>query len=303
MINRKTTAAIAAFLLAAPSAAQAECLGPNCYAGLGWIVAAAVVVGLLGIVLLIWLMVRWGRGFRIFVLVVLAATIGLPLLSQAWLDRKVRAMEAREVVGAPPLLSSVTPLLIASKDQCSWNACEAILRSIGPQGIIVLPLEVLEGLDLSAPLDLASLPLQNWAAPPEAGGSVDMRRLSPVMASDIAPKIDYLIYTRSTEYDLPPGVMDLAFAKNPALSGMRKTEMVRFAMAPLPSGTGTLSLTSLQFDLLDLSMDDRALGLPLMPDNWEAVQNDNPTGEAASRAVCKPDNDDTILYCDGVMQY
>lgn len=286
MTSRAITGALAALLLAAPQAALAECLGPNCFSGLEALIGSVIVYGLLGIILLILLVMRKGRIAGVFAAVLFAAAVCVPLASQAWQAWKVFAMERREVVGTPPPLSSVTPLLVASKKQCYFGACEAILRAVGPKGIVVLPLDVLEGLDLSAPMDLASLPLQNWAAPREQGGSIDTRRLSPTMAAQMAPKIDYLIYVQSTFYASTQGPVDLALAKNPALAGLGRAEVGRFAMARMPSGTGTLSLQSLQFDLLDLWMGDQPLGLPLAPLNRLSANNTNPTAKAAAQAIC-----------------
>jgi|GEM_PF-2567704 len=286
MINRKTLAAIAAILLAAPGVAQAECTGPNCYAGLEAMIGSVTVYALLGIGLLVLLVMRKWRLIKWVYGPILALTIGLPLLSQTSQGWKVWRMEWREVVGSPPPLFSGTPLLVASKNRCYFGACEAILRAAGPKGIIVLPLEVLEGLDLSAPVNLASLPLQNWAEPRQQGDNIDSRYLSTIRTAEIAPRIDYLIYVQPGSFASTQGPVDLALAGNPAQSGMGGAEVVRFAMAPLPPGTGMLSLQSLQFDLLDMWMGDEPLGLPLAPLNRLSANNRNPTADAAIRAIC-----------------
>ena len=275
---------MAAVAVALPSPAMAECLSPYCYAGLEALIASVLIYGLLALVLLVMLARRkWRRAGGVLLAVALVLAVGVPLVSQGWRAWKLYAMEWREVLGTLPDIDTRVPLLIAQQTQCDYGACMSVLAGAGARGVTVLPPAVLEGLDLSQPIDLAQVPLEHWAI--TSGSSTTKRVLSAEDRQAVVARIDYVIITASPFYLSRPGPVEAALVLNPGFSGLGSGEILRLGMAPLPS-TGRLSVADLQFDLADLWLADQALGLPLAPLNWRSSGNTNPGAEAAAQALC-----------------
>lgn len=271
--------------LAAAGPARAECLGA-CADDLLAALVSILVYALIGIVLLVMLIrPKWRRaGLWGLALSVLLA-LGLPLVSQGWQAWKLRAVEAREVVGDPPSLAQRTPLLIAPRPYCRDEVCGEVLRRRGEGPVYVVPGEALTGMDLSGPVALADLPLETWSEDP-ATGEILRRALTPDERRAAAEKIDYLVVTSWLYGEDGPGPVEAALRRNPGLAGMGTGEAVRLLLAPLPAGEGILSLAALRPDYLDLSLQDRALAFPLAPRNTQAADNGPAGVEAAMRALC-----------------
>lgn len=257
---------------------QAECIGDGCYDGLAIFLLAVLVYGLIGIVLLIMLLVRkWRRaGLRGLVLV-LALAIGVPLLSQAWQRVQVWWTETAEVLGQPPAMTTRVPLLIAPEWGCREDLCAALLQGRGAGGVYALPLEALEGLDMTAPLALADLPLEQWAE--GKGGQPRQRKLGEAERSAVAARIDYLIIATRPYYQRSPGVLEAGM-------GLGQEVLLRLAMAPLQAGQGSLHLAELEFDVLDLTSMRAALGIPLVPGNWQTLWDDPLAPDLVARSLC-----------------
>lgn len=257
---------------------QAECTGDGCYDGLAMFLLALVVYGLIGIVLLIMLLVRkWRRaGLRALVLV-LALGIGVPLLSQAWQRVQVWWTETAEVRGRPPAMTTRVPLLIAPEWGCRDDLCAAVLRGRGSLGVFALPLEALEGLDLTAPLALADLPLEQWAE--GKGGEPRQRKLGAAERSAAATGIDYLIIASRPYHQRSPGALEAGL-------GLGREVLLRQAMAPLQAGQGSLHLAELEFDILDLTSMRAALGIPLAPGNWQTLWDEPLDPDLVARSLC-----------------
>ncbi|MFN3992032.1 MAG: hypothetical protein ACK4IU_03885 [Tabrizicola flagellatus] len=149
--------------LAAAGPARAECLGA-CANDLLAALVSILVYALIGIVLLV-MLIRpkwrraglWGLGLSVLL------ALGPPAVSQGWQAWKLRAVEAREVVGDPPSLAQRKPLLIAPRPYCRDEVCGEVLRRRGQGPVYVVPGEALTGMDLSGPVALADLPLETWS--------------------------------------------------------------------------------------------------------------------------------------------
>lgn len=266
--------------------ALAECTSGGCLDGLVLLFASILAYGLIAIVLLVMLVrAKWRRAGLRMLAVVLALAVGVPLASQGWQSWKLGAMERREVAGQPPALTGRGVLLIPQGEACHNDACMSVLIGRGAAGAYVLPVDALAGLDLTRPLQLADLPLQHWRAPGSHGIEALRRTLSAQERQQVAGSIDYAILTAEPFYLSASGPVENALRNQPDLNGMRGGEILRFAMGPLTPGT--LSLTEMRFDLLDLWLVDPALALPLAPGNWQPANNTSTGTEAAGRVLCQ----------------
>jgi hypothetical protein len=248
-----------------------------------------VAYGLIGIVLLVMLIRgKWRRAGLWGLGIVAVLAVGVPLVSQAWLGWKLRGVEAREIRGEPPALATRTPLLITPDEYCSETACEAVLRGRAAAGTYVILARALDGMDLTETVPVQDLPLEFWVQTSVAG-EIKRRVLSAEERHVAAGRINYLVVTSRPYYASDPGPIEAALRSNPGVSGMGRGEAVRLLMAPLDPPK-ELTLTSLRPDLLDLSLQGRALAIPLAPRN-DASADNSPIGvEAAARAIC-PAND------------
>lgn len=272
-------------LLATTGPGQAECLG-SCMDGLVATLVSMLVYGVIGIVLLIMLTrAKWRRAGLWGLGIVAVLAVGLPLVSQVWLGWKLSRMEAREIVGEPQALASRVPLLVTPDEYCSDNACEAVLRGRGAAGAYVILTPALEGRDLLQAVSLSDLPLEFWVQTSVAG-ELQRRVLTPEERREAAERIDYLVVTTWPYYPSNPGPIEAALQMNPGVSGMGRGAAVRLLLAPLDAGQAVLSLTTLQPDILDLSLADLALAVPLAPRNTRNADN-RPIGlEAAAQTIC-----------------
>ncbi len=276
--------------------AQAECLGGGCYDGLLTALIAIVVYALVAIVLLILQARRKWRRFGLRALaVVLAIAVGVPLVSQAWQRLVLWRVESREVVGAPPPLELREPLVIAQSWACRDDACAALLAARGARGVVVLPVEALERLDLSRPLVLAALPLELWRE--GASGGAIQRGLTLAERDAILPRLDYLVLTTEPYYRADPGAIEAALQSHPTLRGLDGAVLVRLGMAPLTPGAPHLDFAALNFDLLDLSLITEALGLPLIPGHWQRLQNESAGVAEAVKSICPDRGGEVDWFC------
>lgn len=272
-------------VLAAAVPVRAECLG-SCADDLAAALFSLVVYGLIGIALLVMLIrAKWRRAGLWGLGIVAVLAVGLPLVSQAWLGWKLRDVEAREIAGEPPLLTTRTPLLITPDEYCSDNACEAVLQGRGAAGAYVILTRALDGIDLSQAVPLADLPLELWS-PMSASGELPRRVLTPAERQEAAGRIDYLVVTTWPYYPADPGPIEAALRLNPAVSGMGTGEAVRLLLAPMDPAQGALTLSMVQPDVLDLSLQDKALAIPLAPRNVQGPENRSVGVEAVARVVC-----------------
>lgn len=242
------------------------------------------VYGVIGVVLLVMLIrAKWRRAGLWALGIGLVLALGVPLVSQGLLAWKLRAMEAHEVVGTPPPLADVTPLLIAPDSYCMDSLCGAVLEGRGTAGIYVLPAGLLSDFDLTRPIPLADLPLQYWSW---SGGADDRRVLTEAERQEAAGRIDYLVVTSWPYTAGEPGAIEAALRENFILEDLTPDTTVRLLMARLPSAADGLSFATMGFDLLDLSLTDRALAFPLAPRNTQAAGNTAAGVEEAVAAIC-----------------
>jgi hypothetical protein len=283
-------------MFASPS--QAECIGPDCYDGL-----AAVVLGVLGYVFLALaiavMLIRhqWrGAGFKLLATVVVVA-MSVPLMSQAWHAWKRFSMERREVVGQPPEMSGRVPLLIMLDPDCYGDACAALLFQRGNSGAYVLPSKALNGVDLTQPLRLSDLALEQWAAVAGQDTTPRRRTLSPAERQAAAARMDYLVIVSQPYPQAKLGPIEAALRTNPALGGMRAGEIVHLALAPIDPAQGQVSFADLQFDLLDLSLSAVALAFPLAPYHWQPMTNTTAGSDLVARSFCPTPDGRAEVFC------
>lgn len=289
---------IAGLLLVLAVPVQAECLGPDCYVPLAMLSVGFIGYGILALVVLVMLVRPEWRSAGLWTLgIAMVLAIGVPVVSQGWQFWKLVAMERREVVGEPPAMTGTTPLLIILDPDCYYDACGALLRGRGNSGAYVLPTKAVEALDLTKPLRLAEVPLQQWAAAVADGSPLRRRALSPAERKAVAPKIDYLILIAQPLSSSSPGAFEAALRANPALRGMGEGEIIHVAMAPLLAGTGVLSLAELRFDMLDLSLAYRAFAVPLAPYNWHDATNANAGSDVVAQAFCPTPDGQGDQFC------
>ena len=283
-------------------AAQAECLG-SCLDGMVAALASLAIYGLIGIVLLVMLIrAKWRKaGVRAGAIIALL-TIGVPLVSQAWLAWKLGQTHAREIVGTAPALTERVPLLITPDGTCDYSACEAVLIGRGLAGVFVVPLYELEGHNLTQPVALADLPLEIWFDPDVVSGAGQRRMVSLSEREVAAREIDYLIVTAQPYHPADPGALEAALRGNSAVKGMAQGEAVRLLLAPLEPGKGSLSLADLRPDLLDLTLLDRALALPLAPLNYQSAANSAFGTDAATRAICPGAAPAVLANCHALLE-
>ncbi|MFN4193002.1 MAG: hypothetical protein ACK4FR_08660 [Tabrizicola sp.] len=279
-----TAPSLSGLALAGAGPARAECLG-SCADGLTAAIQSLMIYGLIAIVMIVALIRAKSRRAGLWGLGIVALlALGLPLLSQGWLTWKLRAVEAREVVGRPPPLAARTPLLIAMDDRCWDGLCAAVLQGRSA-GTLVLLGRGLDGIDLSRPVRLADLPLELWTAP-VGSARFAPRRLAPEERRDAAARIDYLVIISSPRGAGRAGPVEAALRGNPDLAGMGPGEVVHLLMAPVPPGQGSLSLATLRPDLLDLTLTERALAIPLAPRNTQDAANGLAGSDVTMQSIC-----------------
>jgi len=201
----------------------------------------------------------------------------------------LRAVEGREIVATPPALARRTPLLLTPDQYCSDSACEAVVRGRGAAGVHVVLTSVLEGVDLTQPVAIADLAIEMWAQA-TVGGEIQRRKLTASERHAAATRIDYLVVTAWPYYPAEPGPIEAGLRANPAVAGMGAREVVRFLMAPLDPAEGAIVFAGLTPDLLDLSLLDRALAIPLAPRNLQGAGNLSVDMAAAAAAICRADD-------------
>ena len=201
----------------------------------------------------------------------------------------MRAVEGREIVATPPALARRTPLLLTPDQYCSDSACEAVVRGRGAAGVHVVLTSVLEGVDLTQPVAIADLAIEMWAQA-TVGGEIQRRKLTASERHAAATRIDYLVVTAWPYYPAEPGPIEAGLRANPAVAGMGAREVVRFLMAPLDPAEGAIVFAGLTPDLLDLSLLDRALAIPLAPRNLQGAQNLSVDMAATAAAICPADD-------------
>lgn len=280
---------IATGLLLTAVPAQAECLG-SCAKDLEAALLSFVVYLVIGITLLVMLIrAKWRRNGLWGLGLVLVLSLGVPLISQAWTAWKLRLVEGREIVGSPPKLGERTALLITPDEYCYDSACAVVVRASGAAGVHVVLPSALEGRDLTQPVAIVDLPIEIWAQPTD-GGEIRRRALSAEERQAAASQIDYLVVTTWAYYPAEPGLIETALRSNPAVPGMGEGEVVRFLMAPLDPARGEIDVAGLAPDLLDLSLLDRAMAIPLAPRNTQGAGNRAVGMEVAAAAICPADD-------------
>lgn len=292
LVSRYWTLGVAAAAFLTPGAARAECLGGGCYDGLVLIVVLAVlaVLGAIGFIL-VRLPRRWRRIMLWGLGILVAANLLVPSVSELLQARHLRAMEAREIVGQPPVLATRTPLIIAEEGSCDMTTCGAVLLGMGEAGAFVLPMNLVETLELSGPLVLSDLPLQHWKRDAENGGQPVVRMLDSAERKAAADAIDYLVLTRAY-YLSNTGPFDDALRSHASWRNLGDDVTLRLAMAPLPKGAGSLAFVDLSFDLVDLWSLRARYGAPLFLGRSHDPVNSVAGFDSIAAAICPQAADD-----------
>jgi hypothetical protein len=288
---------VAAFLAVSfAEPARAECLG-SCLDGMVAAMASIAVYAVIAVILLVMLIrTKWRRAGLWSLAAVLVLALGVPLVSQVWQMAKVWSMERFEVVGTPPDLATRTPLVIAADGACDSGACGALLWGRFGRGVYVVPATALAKLDLSRPIPLAELPLERWEDD-EATGMERRRELRPEERLKAAEDIDYLIISGLRYSRIEPGALEAAIRQNPDVSGLTEAARVQVLMAPLDRADRALALSALRPDLLDLSLIDWALAIPLAPMNYLPAANQTTGADVAAQALCPGSDHPVDPHC------
>ncbi len=250
----------------------------------------------------------WRRAGLWALAAVLALAVGVPLISQGWLALRQARVHWAEIAGEPPAISARVPLVITQDWGCT-DACDSVLRGRGLSGAHVLRLGALAGADPGAALALADLPLEHWAYPAPTAEKPQHRTLTAEERREAAARIDYVVLVGppfSLVWQFPAddgarGALGQLLSANPALAGAAGQGFVHLAMAPM-AADGTLEPAALQFDVLDLWFDGRALGLPLAPGNWQRAANSRAAAAATVRALCPNVDGAPDWFCAGQLQ-
>jgi hypothetical protein len=285
-----------------PFPVAAECLG-SCLDGLVATLVSMLVYGVIGIVLLVMLIrAKWRRAglWSLGGLALLA--LGVPLVSQAWVGWTLRGVEALEIVGTPPSMAERTPLLITPDETCQYSACEAVVLGRGAAGVHVVARSALDGLDLTEATAIADLPLEFWAGLGGADGQPVRRYLTPDERKVVAAEVDYLIIANWPYHVSVPGPVDAALRQNPAFAGLASGAVVRLLLAPVQPAGGNLLVADLRPDVLDLTLTDRALAIPLAPKNTAAAGNGVVGLDVAAQAICPNETEAGLQLCRSLLE-
>ena len=165
-----------------------------------------------------------------------------------------------DINGPLPLMADRTPIVLITGhlSNCS-DRLERYVKAWAKEGVLVVELRSVTGVDFGSPVALADLPLElhfgNESAAdnpdydgPYKGLSYQVRKLEPAEKQAASAEIDYVILAKC----LSDSEIFEAFRDNPALRGTLASFEVDLAMAPLEQGSGVISIRDLQFDLLDL---------------------------------------------------
>lgn len=289
-------------LATVPSLARAECMG-SCKDGLVAALASIAVYGVIGIVLLVMLIrAKWRRAGLIGLGAVALLALGVPMVSQGWQAWKLHRMEEHEIVGTLPEMAGRLPLMITSGGTCDYSACAAVLLGRGNAGVHVLPLEALEGIDLTQAHELADLPLEFWAEAMNSGGETQRKVLTPEERIEVVGLIDYLIISPFTFYRAEAGAIEAGLRANPVIGGLKDGVLVEMLMAPFDPARQVLDLPDLVPDYLDLTLMDRALAFPLAPLNHQAAGNSTVGIEDLARSICPVGADGEDGMCRALLE-
>lgn len=248
---------------------------------------AMLVYGGIGVAVLVMLIrEKWRRGGLRLLVATLMIAFGVPLASQGWQAWRLHGMEGREVAGVPPALQDRMPLLIDDGGyyMCGYGPCAPVLWSRGEEGAYGLPFDALAGLDLTKPIPLADLPLELWQYPTDGTGEIRRKVLSPAEREEAAARIDYVVLAQQVYAGDDVAPVEAAMRQTSALTDLQSDELVHLVMAPLTGGT--LALTELDFDVLDLTLDRPALAFPLAPYNTQPAANETASYDVLYELFC-----------------
>ncbi len=250
-----------AVILAAP--ARAECFG-NC--GYGAAIALVIggglaVVGLVGFALvklrLGWLL-KWLFGALVLLTLV-------PPTIRDWIhSARQRAAESVDFAGPLPRMDDRRTLFLVQDsgylDGCPFEMQRHVEEESLMQDVLLVDTWSLAGIDFTKPVALADLPVLRQTirtrmvgegAQAEPMPVTDRALLSAADRKAALAGVDYLVISDCYGQS---GLSD-ALRLNPVLQGTDAPLRIELAMAPLDGRAGTVDLTQLTFDLLDVQYD------------------------------------------------
>ena len=248
-------------VLAAP--ARAECFG-NC----GYGAAIALVVGgglaLVGLVVFALVKLRLGWLLKWLFAALVILTLVPPTIRDWIHSARQRAAERVDFAGPLPRMDNRRALFLVLDSNafsgCPFEMQRHVEEESLTQDVLMVDTWSLEGIDFTKPLALADLPvLRQTIRTGMVGEGADAQAMpvterSLLLAEDrkaAVAGVDYLVISDC----YGQSGLSSALRLNPALQGTDAPLRIELAMAPLDGRAGTLDLTQLTFDLLDVQYD------------------------------------------------
>lgn len=189
-------------------------------------------------------------------------TLVLPAIDSALLAWQERRVANAEIRRPPPDLRDKQVLFINPTSDCNRGLCAAMMVLRGETPMWGLSPDAVAELDLTQPVDLTKLPLQQYA--PEPGGFRSyFARPAPTGAA--RPEFDYVIIAQSPFYRSRAGAVEAALTQMPSGTLLGDKLLLQALAAPLSDQI--LDLGALAPDYLSFYVPRSAFAPPLFPEN------------------------------------
>ncbi len=263
-MNRRLSVSLVALsvLLVSALPAQAEAINYDYGKALLVLLGYAVLYLGVAITLLVLAVRRKWRRFRRVALAAAAVLVLFPLLDMAlyaWQNARIANAQVRATA---PRLIDKTVLFISPEGRCMFTPCQGLAALQDGDPLWTIAPETLDTLDLSQPIDLATVPMSWWVQDPDAFNDY---QLKPASGGE-RPTFDYVIYARSAFYLARSGAIEAALPHMPTATLLGDKLYVLDFAAPLTSNQ--LSLAQLKPDLLNFYNARTAYKVPLFIEHY-----------------------------------
>ena len=236
------------------------------YDGLGQALAMFAVSGLAYLAFLIWLIVLALKRQKRMFLIVLAAgalvSLVVPAIDSGLLAWQRGQVTKAEISRDPPDLRKKTLLYISPREACNLGICPALMQLTGEAPMWALTANSLDALDLSQPVDLSAVPLQQYVA--MADGIRSYQLQTPDTQTE-RPVFDYVVIAREPFYLSRGGALEAAIRQMPTGTFLGGYLNLNALAAQVQENQ--LNFATLQPDYLSLYISRSAYLPPLFPEN------------------------------------